>query len=201
MTRCRLAVRLLRVTALLCSSATALLPQARPPKDTAVARARATWLTQLAAACDTLVVDPRTLRPVTVPQSNVPLRLPQSLLEHGDILSGSFYDSWPREPAKRYELFQFDPVTMSLMLVYATAVIHCPPSDPTAARIWVFGFESSAFAKPTIRERRHVLGAWDHDPHRLYGLSRDLWGAQAFVTAMRRRVVPPDSARSGGRSP
>jgi len=196
LTRYTLAVRVLTCSSLLCSFAGALYPQTPlPTVDTALVRApRPTWAAALASACDTLVGDTSRLRPVTVPQSNVPLLLPQRLLEQGDILSGSFYDAWPREPVKRYELFQFDPLTTRLILALATATIQCPPFDPAADGVSVFGFDSAQF-HPTIRGTWHVLGVWAHDAHRLYGLSRDLWGARALVSAMRRRVVPPpDSA-------
>jgi hypothetical protein len=119
------------------------------------------------------------------------------VIEVGRIFDGGFPHTWPREPVKRYELFQVDTLFTRLLLAHATATIRCPPFTSAGGRVWVFGFDSASarFAKPTIRGTWHVLGAWEHDPKQLYGLIRDLWGAQAFVAAMQRRIVPrPDSA-------
>ena len=194
MPRCR--VQLLALTAVLCSAPAALPAQAGlPATDSALARAEApTWLAALAAACQSLDVD-STWHRVAIPESNEFLTLPGRLIARGTIFADGLYDVLPVVPARPYELLHYDPLTTRLMLNQATTAIRCPDPPPLALRsVWVLGFESQHRRDPLIRGVWHVVALWESQRQSFYGMSRDLWGARAFVTAMRLHVGAPDSA-------
>ena len=123
------------------------------------------------------------------------LRLPPNLVAQGAILTGDLYDALPVVPKHRYELLPYDPITTRLIVRSATTAIRCPNPPPAALpTVWVLGFESPRKPDPLVRGIWHVVRSSDRDSLSLYAMSRDLWGARAFVTAMRLLVFTPDSA-------
>ena len=128
--------------------------------------------------------------PVSGHYSKASLPLPRKLREQGTILDGSFYDVVPAVPQGRYELFEYDPVTARISRDAATATIRCSINP----LIWVVGYDLPSHpSSPEVRGVWHVFGSWG-EPLQLHGMSRDLWGARVFVTAMTRVTVSADSA-------
>jgi hypothetical protein len=153
---------------------------------------RVAWAAGLLAACDTLPVD-STWRSYVVPDSHVTVRLPSALGERGDILRGRFHDAWPAVPTRDYSLEQYDPITSRLLQTEFTLTIRCHTAERRGAyslsSIWVAGSDYRA-REDEAEGIWYVIGSWHSGEQWLIGMSRDLWGARALVTAMRHTEFP-----------
>ena len=160
---------------------------------------RPTWAAALAAACDTIPVD-STWRAYLVPNSETSIRLPRVLGERGKILSDWWNDALPAMPSGDYTLAPLDSLTGRLLMAHATSVFQCHPLERVGSkplwRISVLGFDDRPVEDPQ-EGIWYVIGTWYTHDEWLMAMSRDLWGARAFVTGMRgtdfprRPVTPP----------
>ena len=157
---------------------------------------RAAWVAALAAACDPIPVD-STWRAYPVPNVDGTIRLPDALGVHGEILRGIWYEILPAVPRRTYALEQMDPITTRLFFAHATSAFRCPPTNGqgTDARlsIWVLGFDDRPQEDPH-EGIWNVIGILRDKQDSLWAMSRDLWGARAFVTGMRGASFPAKQA-------
>ena len=188
------------LTVVVLSSGSSRAVAAQPPFPSTgenLARApRPTWLAALAAACDTLPVD-TTWRRVNVPESDATLPVPLAMLEQAQIFGYYGDDEIPSVPRRGVELYQYDSALAHVTREIATVVIRC--SDHLTSRsvarpkIWIMGYDSRRVGA-TPRGVWYVLASWGRRDLWLFGMSRDLSGARALVTAISRLAVPADSA-------
>ena len=154
---------------------------------------RPAWAAALAAACDTIPVD-STWRAYRVPNSETTIRLPRVLGERGKILTDWWNDALPAMPSGDYTLAPLDPLTGRLLVAHATFVFRCytaeQGSTESLSRISVLGFDDRPLEEPQ-EGIWYVIGAWRTHDDVFMAMSRDLWGARAFVTGMRNTHFPP----------
>jgi hypothetical protein len=157
---------------------------------------RAARVAALAAACDPIRMD-STWRAYPVLNADATIRLPDALGERGEILRGIWYEILPAVPRRDYALEQMDPVTTRVFLAHATSAFRCSPTHgqgPEARlSIWVLGFDDRPEEDPH-EGIWNVIGILHDKQDSLWAMSRDLWGARAFVTAMRGAAFPAKQA-------
>ena len=132
-----------------------------------------------------------------MPDSRATLPLPPVIAADSGAVHGCCWDEFPVVPRGPYEVAPLDRVTGRLVLESATLAIGCPYPDrerwPDAPYVRVLGYDS----RPDWGARGvwYVLARLPREDGWLLGMSRDLWGARALVTAIRSvRVAPRDSA-------
>ena len=164
---------------------------------------RSAWVAAFAAGCDTLSMDStwqdQPVPVVTWPEPRVPrtrgvVRLPPVFVERGDVFPRWIDDVGPGFPPRDYLIRQWDPVTTRLILQSATVTVRCTNAVRRAPSyvkdIWVAGYDlRSSRGEYAIWYVFASFGRKGWDPEWLFGMSRDLWGARALVTAMRHAAL------------